>query len=81
MHNLRPRSVFKVVDWMYLGHTEFHKQHIGEYLAVTAFLAVDELHRMLEQELRKMSQNDNYRVHCLNLAADQRYRVSSRYSW
>ncbi|CAD5228160.1 unnamed protein product [Bursaphelenchus okinawaensis] len=77
LDNFRPRTVFKVVDWMYHGHTDFSVEHIGNYLEVTAFLGVDDLHRHLEQTFRALAQKETFRIYCMNLASNPRYQISA----
>ncbi|KAI6241346.1 BTB domain-containing protein [Aphelenchoides fujianensis] len=76
MSGFRPRSVFRVIDWMYGLDVELSKTNIGEDLAAAAFFGVDSLHRLLEGTFRQMAAESEYRVLCFNLANDERCQVS-----
>ncbi|KAK0400571.1 hypothetical protein QR680_015324 [Steinernema hermaphroditum] len=76
LSGMRSSSVTKVVDWMYLGHIDLPTRHIGDYLAVTARLGVDALHHWLQQRLAKMASKSNDVITCLNIATDNRYKIS-----
>ncbi|KAI6241386.1 BTB domain-containing protein [Aphelenchoides fujianensis] len=76
MSGFRPRSVFRVIDWMYGLDVELSKTNIGEDLAAAAFFGVDSLHRLLEGTFRQMAAESEYRVLCFNLANDERCQIS-----
>ncbi|VDM51566.1 unnamed protein product [Toxocara canis] len=58
---------------------EFTVHHIGDYLAVTAALGIDELHAQLELRLLDLaSTRAGLRVPCVNLAFNPHYKISQQ---
>ncbi|KHN86743.1 hypothetical protein Tcan_07033, partial [Toxocara canis] len=77
MMGFAPQAVVKVIDWMYYGEIEVVVHEIGEYLAVTGAMGIEQLHKQLEVRLQQCAIRADLRIAAINIATEPRYKVSA----
>uniref|UniRef100_A0A0R3RQY6 BTB domain-containing protein n=1 Tax=Elaeophora elaphi TaxID=1147741 RepID=A0A0R3RQY6_9BILA len=71
------KTVSAIIDWMYTGQIQATAEEYCEHLKVASILGIEKLQQNLESTLQILAAQNDWIIHCMNIANDPECSVSS----